>query len=58
MSFLVDTDTCSAHLKGTGNVSGRFLQYSGQLHISTLVTHNARHFVNIPDLEVADWLVS
>ena len=130
MSFLLDTDICSAHLKGTRPVSSRFLQYSGRLHVSaltvselytrakrggappvrlvavrdmlmatqlidvnheiaeragelraalldrgkpmpsidlfiaatalmhglTLVTHNARHFQNVPDLACEDWL--
>jgi tRNA(fMet)-specific endonuclease VapC len=36
VSFLVDTDTCSAHLKQTGPVPARFLQYAGQLHISVI----------------------
>jgi tRNA(fMet)-specific endonuclease VapC len=36
MSFLVDTDTCSAHLKGNPQVTNRFLQYAGNLHISTV----------------------
>ena len=132
MSFLIDTDICSAHLKGNREVSARFLQYSGRLRLSTitvgelytwakrgsapparlvavremlmaarlidvnhdvaqragelraalldmgkpmpsmdlfiaatalvheltLVTHNLRHFQNVPDLAVADWLVS
>jgi predicted nucleic acid-binding protein len=131
MSFLVDTDICSAHLKGDRVVSSRFLQYSGRLHVSvltvselytwakrsgapparlvavrdmlmaarlidvndevaeragelraallnqgrpmpstdlliaatalvhglTLVTHNVRHFQNVPNLAVEDWLV-
>jgi tRNA(fMet)-specific endonuclease VapC len=130
VSFLLDTDICSAHLKGVRAVSSRFLQYSGRLHISaltaselytwakrggapparlvavrdvlmaaqlidvdheiaerageiraalldrgrpmpsvdlfiaatalvhslTLVTHNARHFQNVPDLVCGDWL--
>ena len=29
MSYLVDTDIISAHLRGTGIVTNRFLQYSG-----------------------------
>ncbi len=132
MSFLVDTDICSAHLRNTKNVSRRFLQHSGQLSISvvslgelytwtkrqessprhqqgltallsdmtvldvdhavaqrfgeiraqlldrgqpvagmdlliaatalvhdlTMVTHNTRHFDNIPGLTLADWLES
>jgi tRNA(fMet)-specific endonuclease VapC len=36
MSFLIDTDTCSAHLKLKGPVNNRFLQYTGGLHISTI----------------------
>lgn len=36
MSFLVDTDICSAYLKGDRRVWNRFMQYSGGLHISTV----------------------
>jgi tRNA(fMet)-specific endonuclease VapC len=36
MSFLIDTDICSAHLRSTSSVSNRFLQYIGRLHISVL----------------------
>lgn len=36
MSFLIDTDICSAHLKQKGVVTNRFLQYLGGLHISTI----------------------
>jgi len=36
MSFLIDTDTASAHLRGVRNVTSRFLQYTGRLHISTV----------------------
>jgi predicted nucleic acid-binding protein len=36
MSFLVDTDTCSAHLKQSGKVSARFQQYLGRLHVSAV----------------------
>lgn len=131
MSFLVDTDICSAHLRNTRGVGSRFIQYGGNLCISTvslaelyawasrekspprymdglmallsdmaildvdhevsrrfgqlrgsmldrglvvpgmdlliaatalvhglvMVTHNTRHFANIPGLLVADWLV-
>ncbi len=34
MSFLLDTDICSAYVKGDRTVFGRFLQHLGQLHIS------------------------
>jgi tRNA(fMet)-specific endonuclease VapC len=36
MSFLLDTDTYSAHLKVPGLLTGRFLQYMGRLHVSTI----------------------
>ena len=36
MSFLIDTDTCSAYLKGHAVVFNRFLQYMGRLHVSTI----------------------
>ena len=35
MSFLLDTDTCSAHLK-SNSLSHRFLQHLGRLHISAV----------------------
>jgi tRNA(fMet)-specific endonuclease VapC len=36
MSFLLDTDTCSVHLKQNGNLSHKFLQYLGRLHMSVI----------------------
>jgi predicted nucleic acid-binding protein len=36
MSYLVDTDIISAHLRGSGIVTNRFFQYSGRLHISVV----------------------
>jgi tRNA(fMet)-specific endonuclease VapC len=36
VSFLVDTDICSAHLKESGRVTSRFLQYTGRLHVSVV----------------------
>lgn len=36
MSFLLDTDICSAYLKSNGLVMSRFVQYGGRLHISTV----------------------
>jgi tRNA(fMet)-specific endonuclease VapC len=36
MSFLVDTGTCSAHLKGNGVVFNRFPQFTGQLYVSVI----------------------
>ena len=37
MSFLLDTDTCSAHLKRPTGLIHRFAQHSGGLHIPTIV---------------------
>lgn len=35
MSYLLDTDTCSAHLK-SGILTHRLVQHSGRLHISVI----------------------
>ena len=37
MSFLLDTDTCSAHLKRATGLIHRFVQHSGRLFIPTIV---------------------
>jgi tRNA(fMet)-specific endonuclease VapC len=36
MSFLLDTDICSAFLKGDHRVGNRVIQYSGHLHVSAI----------------------
>ena len=36
MSFLLDTDTCSVHLKRPRKLAARFVQYMGRLHISVV----------------------
>jgi predicted nucleic acid-binding protein len=36
VSFLVDTDICSAYLKGNNRVHGHFVQYGGRVHISAI----------------------
>jgi predicted nucleic acid-binding protein len=36
MSFLIDTDICSAHLRQVAPVVSRVLQYSGHLFVSAL----------------------
>jgi tRNA(fMet)-specific endonuclease VapC len=33
VSYLLDTDTCSSHLKQRGNLAHKFLQYLGRLHV-------------------------
>lgn len=37
MSFLLDTDTCSAHLKRPSGLMHRFVQHSGGLYIPSIV---------------------
>lgn len=37
MSFLLDTNICSAHIRKPTGLAHRFFQYSGRLHISTMV---------------------
>jgi tRNA(fMet)-specific endonuclease VapC len=37
LSFLLDTDTCSEHLKRPSGLSHRFTQYSGRLSIPSIV---------------------
>ena len=36
MSFLLDTDTCSAHLRRPAGLMHRFVQYSGRLYLSSI----------------------
>jgi tRNA(fMet)-specific endonuclease VapC len=36
VSFLVDTDICSAYMKGDHHVWQRLMQYRGQLHVSAV----------------------
>lgn len=37
MSFLLDTDTCSAYLRGNHLVANKMIQYGGRLFLSTAV---------------------
>jgi tRNA(fMet)-specific endonuclease VapC len=37
MSFLLDTDTCSTHLKRPSGLMHRFMQHSGGLYIAAIV---------------------
>jgi predicted nucleic acid-binding protein len=36
LSFLLDTDICSAYLKGNHQVGNRVIQYGGRLHVSAI----------------------
>jgi len=37
MSYLLDTDTCSNHLKRPRGLTHHFIQHAGRLHLSTIV---------------------
>jgi tRNA(fMet)-specific endonuclease VapC len=37
MSFLLDTDICSAHMRRPARLAHRFIQYGGRLAIPTIV---------------------
>ena|SRR5688500_15471230 len=37
MSFLLDTNICSAHMRRPAGLAHRFLQHSGRLFVSTIV---------------------
>jgi tRNA(fMet)-specific endonuclease VapC len=36
MNFLLDTDICSAHMRRPAKLTHRFIQYTGQIAISTV----------------------
>jgi len=36
MSFLIDTDVCSAHLRGDRGVFSKFVRHTGRLHVSAI----------------------
>jgi len=36
VSFVVDTDICSAYLRGDGRIFSRFVQYAGGIHLSSI----------------------
>src|ERR1700730_7200734 len=36
MNFLLDTDICSAHMRRPAKLAHRFIQYTGQIAISTV----------------------
>lgn len=37
MSFLLDTNICSAHMRRPGGLAHQFFQYSGRLNTSSIV---------------------
>jgi tRNA(fMet)-specific endonuclease VapC len=46
MSFLIDTDICSAYLRGHSAVASRFFQYTGRLYISVVTIAELTHWIN------------
>lgn len=36
MSFLLDTDICSAYLRGNRVITNRIVQYGGRIHVSVI----------------------
>jgi tRNA(fMet)-specific endonuclease VapC len=42
VSYLLDTDTCSAHLKSQSTVGSRILQNLGKLHVSVITVGELR----------------
>lgn len=68
MSYLLDTNILSAHLRRPSGLQHRFVQHSGRLYTSsvalaelydlTLVTHNTKDVQKIPGLGMEDCLAS
>ena len=62
MSFLLDTDICSAHIRRPGGLAHRFFQYGGRLSMSSVtlaelhagaqIVHSQRIANGIRDLRV------
>ena len=48
MSFLLDTDTCSAVLKRPARLAHRFVQYQGRLAISTVTLAELHDWAHRP----------
>ena len=52
MSFLLDTNICSAHMKPPGGLAHRLTQHSGRLWMPTIVLaelYAGAHLLNRPD---------
>jgi tRNA(fMet)-specific endonuclease VapC len=48
MSFLLDTDTCSAHLKRPALLAHRFIQHLGRMSIPTIVLAELHDWAHLP----------
>jgi len=49
LSFLLDTNICSAHLKRPAGLAHRFTQHSGRLFISTIVLAELHTWAHVKD---------
>jgi tRNA(fMet)-specific endonuclease VapC len=52
MSYLLDTNVCSAHIRRPGGLAHRFIQHSGRLWMPTIVLaelHAGAHLLEVPD---------
>ena len=63
MSFLLDTDSCSAHLKRPSRLAHRFVQHLGRLSVPTMVLAELHDWAHLrpdpcPRLNQIDELIS
>ncbi len=52
MSYLLDTNVCSAHIRRPGGVAHRFVQHSGRLWMPTIVLgelYAGAYLLDVPD---------
>ena len=56
MSFLLDTDTCSVHLKRPSGLVHLMMAGVALVHNLTLVTHKTADYQHVPGLRLNDWL--
>jgi tRNA(fMet)-specific endonuclease VapC len=52
MSFLLDTNICSAHMRRPGGLAHRFIQHSGRLWMPTIVLaelYAGAYMLDVPD---------
>lgn len=52
MSYLLDTNICSAHIRRPGGVAHRFVHHSGRLWMSTIVLaelYAGAYLLDVPD---------
>jgi len=52
MSYLLDTNICSAHIRRPGGIAHRFIQHSGRLWMPTIVLaelYAGAYMLDVPD---------